>query len=51
MPVIKLECSIFPTSGKSNFNVPEISSLKYPEIALKPICIDITQMTEFHNGL
>lgn len=25
--------------------------MKYPDITLKPINIDITQMTEFHNGL
>jgi hypothetical protein len=33
------------------FDINEPSKLKYPEITTKSINIDITQMTEFHNGL
>jgi DNA polymerase sigma len=33
------------------FDIQDPSKLKYPEITGKPINIDITQMTEFHNGL
>jgi hypothetical protein len=33
------------------FDIQDPSKLKYHEITTKPINIDITQMTEFHNGL
>lgn len=56
VPVIKLECLLYPpdqeeTPLKNLLNLPSKSQLKFPEILSKPIKIDITQMTENHNGL
>jgi hypothetical protein len=54
--VIKLECCLYPEKdgqpqALEGFNIPPFSSLNFPEIMAKPIKIDITQMTEMHNGL
>jgi len=56
VPVIKLECLLYPSDQeesplKSLLNLPSKSKLKFPEILNKPIKIDITQMTDSHNGL
>ncbi len=57
MPVIKLECTLYPESPAdqsrvpSRFKIPAFKDLKFPKIMSKPIKIDITQMTDFHNGL
>ena len=57
MPVIKLECTLYhenaDTTNKipSYFKIPELKNLKFPKILMKPIKIDITQLTDFHNGL
>jgi len=52
VPVIKLQCTLYPgKEKKSVFDITDPAKLKYPEITTKPINIDITQMTEFHNGL
>ena len=56
MPVIKLECLLYPADKDESplqklFNLPAKKDLKFPEILSKPVKIDITQMTDFHNGL
>jgi hypothetical protein len=35
----------------SSLKIPNFKDLKFPKIMSKPIKIDITQMTDFHNGL
>jgi hypothetical protein len=59
VPVIKLECILYPENISDEnpskvpryFKIPDKANLKFPKIMSKPIKIDITQMTDFHNGL
>lgn len=57
VPVIKIQCNFFTSEGATRnncagpFSVPDDIVFKYPDILSKPINIDITQMTDNHNGL
>lgn len=55
MPVIKLKCSYIASGCESDapdkLRLPDGTLSKYPEILRRPINIDITLMTEHHNGI
>ena len=55
VPVIKLKCSYIAVKNEEDgpdvFRLPDGSVSKYPEILRRPINIDITLMTEHHNGI
>lgn len=43
VPVIKLQCSLYPANGqKAQFGLNDPAKLKYPEITMRAINIDIT---------
>lgn len=55
VPVIKLKCSYFAPRNENDpedlLRLPDGSKSRYPDIIKRPINIDITLMTEHHNGI
>lgn len=55
VPVIKLKCNYIPLrkekEPEDELRLPDGSKSKYQEIIKRPINIDITLMTEHHNGI
>ena len=49
VPVIKMQCQYFPDTQK--LTLPNGNLPRYPHIVERPINIDISLMTENHNGL
>lgn len=55
VPVIKMKCSYIAPKNDADssdeIRLPDGTLSKYPEILRRPINIDITLMTEYHNGI
>lgn len=55
VPVIKMKCNYIAKQEENDspnlLRLPDGTFSKYPEILRRPINIDITLMTEHHNGI
>lgn len=51
VPVVKVTCKIDFANPNQPFSLPNYANLKYKTLLEQPFNIDITQMTDHHNGL